>query len=390
MCVILDLSDAQVQFAFYDDETGIVSFPLAVEQDSGQIIDIVRNGNRVEDGTAVAQLQPRDSRFGLTEYIIRTQALLLIPEAFSQKTKDLRHNNQQVVVWPTFGRFERSTHAWLGVPMSVQGRIIGVINVQSLKPAYPFDQEHLRLLKDIADQAATAIENARAIRSLQDLSLEIGSSHDLEDMTRLVAQKANSIGRGDFTTVFLYDPSKPGFYKGVRAGDADLPQPSLPSTEGLAGTIISSGEEMIVEDCRGDSRLKEQFVGEKELVATAGFPMRYGNASSGVIFVNHQRDYKLNESQLSFLRMLAGQAAVSIENGLLYQRLENKLIKKEQQQQALQKLLGLNDLAGRFVHKVSNLAGMIPLNIETIQESLTSETPDLEAAVNILGESDSE
>ena len=43
---IMDLTDAQVQFAFYDQRKDEVSFPLAIEQDHGIIIDRVRWSTR--------------------------------------------------------------------------------------------------------------------------------------------------------------------------------------------------------------------------------------------------------------------------------------------------------------------------------------------------------
>ncbi|MBI4786733.1 MAG: GAF domain-containing protein, partial [Chloroflexi bacterium] len=46
MSKIMDLSNSQVQFAFFDDVKDEVSFPLAVEQDDGQTIDLVRWGRR--------------------------------------------------------------------------------------------------------------------------------------------------------------------------------------------------------------------------------------------------------------------------------------------------------------------------------------------------------
>ena len=38
------------------------------------------------------------------------------------------------------------THSWLGVPMVVQGRVIGVISIQSLEQERAFDQEQVDLL----------------------------------------------------------------------------------------------------------------------------------------------------------------------------------------------------------------------------------------------------
>ncbi len=39
---IMDLRNAQVQFALFDENLNEVTFPLAVEKDDGEIIDVVR------------------------------------------------------------------------------------------------------------------------------------------------------------------------------------------------------------------------------------------------------------------------------------------------------------------------------------------------------------
>lgn len=161
---IIDLHDAQVQFAFYDETKDEVSFPLAVEQDHGETIDVVRWGKRdaeyrkPDEGEAVEQFMPRARREppGLNEYVIRSKRALLIVEDFKQKA-----DAKGIQVWPEFGRLNRPTDSWLGVPMLVGGHVTGVISIQSLQKEHAFDQGHVQVLGAVANQAAVAIENAR-------------------------------------------------------------------------------------------------------------------------------------------------------------------------------------------------------------------------------------
>lgn len=169
---INDLSDAQVQFAFYDETKDEVSFPLAVEQDNGVTIDVVRLSEREapyyvgNEDRFVEQFLPRVRRTppGLTEYVIRTKQPLLLVEDFEQKAAV-----QGIKVWPTFGRLDRETHSWLGVPMIVQNRVIGIISIQSLEVEHAFDQGQLGLLSTVANQAAVAIENARLYAGMEQM-----------------------------------------------------------------------------------------------------------------------------------------------------------------------------------------------------------------------------
>jgi len=52
------------------------------------------------------------------------------------------------------------TQAWLGIPLTAGGRILGILSLGSPKPN-EFTSEHLRLAKALAVSAAVAIHNAR-------------------------------------------------------------------------------------------------------------------------------------------------------------------------------------------------------------------------------------
>jgi signal transduction histidine kinase len=70
-----------------------------------------------------------------------------------------------------FGDFDResgfSTRSILSVPLQTKGQTIGAIEVMN-KEGIPFGQEDLQLLASLAAPAATAIENARLYKDLQD------------------------------------------------------------------------------------------------------------------------------------------------------------------------------------------------------------------------------
>jgi len=173
---IMDLSNAQVQIAFYDEAKDEVSFPLAIEKNAGEKIDVVRWSKREaqyrkpDEDEVVKQFKPRRRREppGLNEYVIRTKEPLLIVEDFEQKAKA-----KGIRVWPTFGRLDRPTHSWLGVPMMVGGRVAGVISIQSLEQERAFDRAQQELLTTVANQAAVAIENARLYQRLDEKIIQL-------------------------------------------------------------------------------------------------------------------------------------------------------------------------------------------------------------------------
>lgn len=117
--------------ALYDAETDEVTFPLAFEE-----------GKRVS-------WRARRAGNGLTEYVLRTQAPLLIRHDFAAHLRALGVDS-----------IGRPPALWLGVPILAAGRALGVISVQSFSSLQRYDLYHQEVLSIIAGQASLAIQNA--------------------------------------------------------------------------------------------------------------------------------------------------------------------------------------------------------------------------------------
>ncbi|RLC78032.1 MAG: hypothetical protein DRI61_10505 [Chloroflexi bacterium] len=126
------LGEESIYLALYDEEKDEIAFPLAVEQGETRHWASRRSAN------------------GLTEYVIRTARPLLL-------NGDVSAQAAQLGIEP-IGRIPK---AWLGVPLKVGERVIGVLAVQRYESPEPYTQDDLRLLSTIASQVAIAIENAR-------------------------------------------------------------------------------------------------------------------------------------------------------------------------------------------------------------------------------------
>lgn len=72
--------------------------------------------------------------------------------------------------FPSFASKEYADiRSWLGAPLIIQDRVIGLVGMGSLKPDY-FDEEHIRLVCAFADQVAIALENVRLFEETQRLA----------------------------------------------------------------------------------------------------------------------------------------------------------------------------------------------------------------------------
>lgn len=83
-------------------------------------------------------------------------------------------------------------HSWLGVPLQVQERIIGMI-AMNRQEAGGFNQTEVRLATALADQAALALENARLYRQAEQLAVMEERSRLARDLHDSVTQSLYSL-----------------------------------------------------------------------------------------------------------------------------------------------------------------------------------------------------
>ncbi|TAK66529.1 MAG: PAS domain S-box protein, partial [Bacteroidetes bacterium] len=118
--------------ALYDDENDIVSFPYFVDE---------------EDPPPEA----RRSRRGLTEYVIRTGRSLL---SSLDAHQDLHRRGE-------IESIGAMSPIWLGVPLSIGGKTIGVMTVQHYSDPHAYGEREQQMLEFVSTQVAKAIEKKR-------------------------------------------------------------------------------------------------------------------------------------------------------------------------------------------------------------------------------------
>lgn len=106
--------------------------------------------------------------------------------------------------------------SWLGVPLVVRDRVIGMLAVDSRQADY-FTPDHVRLVAAFADQVAIAIENARLfeieqrgrgeVAALLGIMQMAGSSLELKQVLKHIAQQTARVCRANRCSIFLLDDS---------------------------------------------------------------------------------------------------------------------------------------------------------------------------------------
>ena len=107
---------------------------------------------------------------GLNSWVVRHREPLLLHSVAEERRLGLQSLEDDV-----------PSESWLGVPMVVKDRVVGVISVQSLRKN-AFSDEDVVLLQAVASQAAVAIEDARLYQALEHAADEL--EHRVMERTR--------------------------------------------------------------------------------------------------------------------------------------------------------------------------------------------------------------
>jgi diguanylate cyclase (GGDEF)-like protein len=95
---------------------------------------------------------------------------------------------------------------WMGAPLRVEGRMIGVMAVQSYKEEVHFDQEDLDLLEFVSTQVAQAIERKRLEAEISSLSVtdELTGMYNRRGFTLLAERELKQSHRIKRSMILFY------------------------------------------------------------------------------------------------------------------------------------------------------------------------------------------
>ncbi len=216
-----------------------------------------------------------------------------------------------------------------------------------------FSPEEIRLTVGIANQVAVAIENQSLqkaaerhdddLRVLHRVVDSLSATFDLQtQMQTLQAELEGFLGTAHLSLVFQDSPDGPFVtVPGTSAPAAGHNGHSPEGVDALAKYVLDSGTPLLIsQDFLGSVRKLGISSVDPRILCWAGVPIRFSDKTAGVLTItDYTHEDRINGRRFGFLKVLAGEVAVAIENARLFQ----------QEQQRAGHLALLNELT----HKAS-------------------------------------
>jgi signal transduction histidine kinase/CheY-like chemotaxis protein len=325
--------------ALYHEEEEQIIFPYVIVD--GQKVE--RDHPEWEDWSSSQPVS------GLTGHVIRTKAPLLVKENV------LNNLVEQGIDYVEVG--SGGVNSWLGVPMMISNRVIGVITVQSEHIPELYNLHHQELLSAIGNQAAIAIENAHLLDETRRRNEELTA---LNAITRSASQSLNLdeilhdallqvLNTTYFTSGLISVQDRPDGELKLKAHH-NLPDPIINhfKQSGLTGTLCEETfrrgtvfqlSDISRVDFRGTGNLSG--FGFKSYI---GIPLESKGRILGTICAFGIKESTNTDINLTMMRSIGQQVGVAVENAQLF----------EEQRSTAERLRELDILKSQFLANMSH------------------------------------
>lgn len=241
-----------------------------------------------------------------------------------------------------------SVRSELAVPLIFRGKCVGVLDIQSRHPDY-FTKDQQNILAVLANRLAVAIENARLFQQvrtqaetllvLNEVSREISSILDVEELLRRTAELAKRVVDYQILSILLYDEEQRVFRHRLDVKHGQRVQGKLraAATEGLVGAAATSREAVLVPDVAADPRY---LMVNPETRSELAIPMIHKGKVIGVLDLESPQLNYFTEDHVQTLSILAANLAVSVENARLYEEVAKGEARLERDLQAAKRIQG--------------------------------------------------
>ncbi len=274
-------------------------------------------------GSAVVWL--KDS--SVCSQAIVERAPVVIHDLLSTSHEVRKHERQMIE--------HQELRALLYVPLMVRGGPIGMLQVNIIGNPYQFQDAEVTFCANVANQAATAIENARLFeaerrqlhlaQTLRQMGALLTSRLRLSEVYERVFDLLAEVVKFDGVSIQLYDQSgrlRLAASRGTSNGDV-----VGTISEQFSGSVAGLGDlqrEGLVISATADDGRWVSHPNTAHIQSWMGMPLKVKGITIGILGVNSVTPYAYDEAIGDTVQAFANQAAVAIENARLYRETQER------------------------------------------------------------------
>ena len=212
----------------------------------------------------------------------------------------------------------------VAVPLSVRGRVIGVLRVY-VERVTDLHTEDTRLLSILADLGALALEKVRLHQSLYHIAQALSSSLDLKPMLQQVLEATVREMGLKAASIRLLDPKRKVLQKVAAYGlsEAYLTKGEIHLNKSPIDQHVLQGEIVVLYDIEQEAGFEyPQEAVEEGIRSVLVVPVKLKDQPLGVMRVYSAQPRHFGEVAIKFLDAVADLVALAIENAGLYATLQ--------------------------------------------------------------------
>jgi GAF domain-containing protein len=360
--------------ALYDETANTIRFPIAFE-----------NGKPIN-------IKTRKFGEGKTEEIIRTQKPLFHPTRKESEAWYKQPGKKEYV--------GNALSSFVGVPLLLGNRVLGVIVANHPSRDNVFSQDHLDVLQAIANEAAVALDNAhlfyrvnQRLEILVNVVRELSSGMLLQEdkiLERVYEATQQLTGSRDMF-VALYDKNtneitfklamNDGQSQQVGVGGWVTRQVNL-QERGKAEEVILT-ETSILHQTHRENLDWYGKPGHKEFTGRVAkshlmVPLLARSGVIGVLAIyDWEREYAYDQTDLGLIASMANHAAIALENARLYQEARGEVV-------AAKQLATLGTAIAALQHRINNTFNIIVPNVTRLRSRVDTSDPTIAGILDII------
>ena len=233
--------------------------------------------------------------------------------------------------------YEKKIRSLLGVPLIVEGHLLGVLHVGSLTPR-DFATDDTTVLRVVADRVALAIDHARLfeserdartaaehaldrLRQLQAVTESALAYMDLDDLLETILQRVTAMLQADTAAVLLVNQDGTSLTARAAKGLEEEVERgfTLPIGSGFAGRIANERRPVFLPEVK-PGLVVNPLMFEKGVKSLLGVPLIVERRLIGVLHVGSLTPRDFTETDIELLQAAGDRVALAIEHDRLFEQ----------------------------------------------------------------------